>query len=471
MSTSTSFSNPDNFQGVLQSEYVKPLMKYSGFLLFIVYFIAVFTMISRDPYAMDGNKRILYLFSVILPMVFFIVIILSSMEDQRYIALVVCMIIIIMFIVCRSLMPLLDTMFGNLFGYLTNVTELPPLSIEHSFLASIISKLLFVSIIVLLFSIVFSSFFHDSFLQREKIGIILYALFFIPCLVRDYVKYLLNEFKTTPTVVYVLIGIEITLIALYFIVPKLFRMIFNRNNDCIIRDPVYLDTKKTVSSMSPFYNKSSFYKELERENNVRGPLEMQDKDTPNKSLLRNYSISLWLTLNPPSIPDDDECMIFRVGDDNGTMSDPDTPRYGAPYIGYSRDRIILVCSNNIFTDDFVDENGSIISDENRPIDQLKYKSVSCEIKIDYQKWNNLVMNYRDNYVDVFLNGELVHTVSLKGSLPIYTHAQTVCIGSDSGKLHGAICEVCVYDKCLGRTQISQQYNLLNLKNPPVNNLT
>ena len=463
--TSTQYTNPVIFK----SEYMKPFMKYSVFLLFVLYFIGIFTVMSRDPYAMDGNKRWLYLFSVIGPMIFFVTIILTNMEDQRYIALVVCMIIVILFFVCRSFMPFLDRMMTNFFGYFTNVTEIPPLSIENSFLVSIVSRLLFVSIVVVFLSILFTSFFSDSFQQREKANIFMYAIFLIPCLVVDYVKYLLNEFKTTPTVVYVLIGVEIVLITLYFLIPKIFRMFFSKSKQCIVREPMYLDQKKTVSGMSPFYNESRFYKELGTQYNVRGPLESSDQNIPNKSLLRNYSISFWLTLNPPSIADDEECMIFRVENDKGSISDPDNPRFGVPYIGFRKNRLVIVCSNNIFvTDDF---QNRFFGEKTEAQEEKMRETVSCELEIPYQKWNNLVLNYRNNSVDVFLNGELVNTVLLQNFLPIYRHSQTVCIGSDSGKIHGAICELCVYGKCLGQTEISSQYNLLNLKNPPVNNLT
>ena len=467
MSTS-SVSNIDNSNGFLQSEYMKPIMKYSVFFIFVIYFVAIFTIISRDPNAMDGSNRILYLFSVIGPLIFFVTIILSNMQDKRYVVLVIFMIIILLFFICRSLMPFLDNMTKNLFGYLTNVTEIPPLSIEHSFLVSIISKMLFLSIIVVFFSILISTMFHESFRQKGNIGIFMHVLLFIPCLVIDYVKYLLNEFRTTPTVVYALIALEIALIILYFFIPKIFRFIFKRDRNCIVREPIYLDRKKTVSGMSAFYNDSAFMEQLEREYNVRGPLETSDEEIPNKSLLRNYSISFWLTLNPPTLAEEEECMIFRVGNDNGSINNPDDPPLGSPYIGFKNNRLKIVCSNNIFSDEF---QKRFFKEEANAREEKLREDVSCDISIPYQKWNNIVLNYRDNFVDIFLNGELVNTISLKNSLPIYTHSQTICIGSDSGKLHGAICELCVYKKCLGRTEINQQYNLLNLKNPPVNNLT
>ena len=73
-------------------------------------------------------------------------------------------------------------------------------------------------------------------------------------------------------------------------------------------------------------------------------------------------------------------------------------------------------------------------------------------------------------VDLFVNGELLETMSLQNYLPLYSHSQVVCVGSNTNKVHGAICEVRIHEKNLGQTEIAQSYNLLKLKNPPVNNI-
>ena len=98
------------------------------------------------------------------------------------------------------------------------------------------------------------------------------------------------------------------------------------------------------------------------------------------------------------------------------------------------------------------------------------EKVSLELDLPFQKWNYLVFNYHDNQVDLFVNGVLTETKSLAEHLPIYNHSQVVCVGSDQKKVHGAICDVRVHSEILNQTQISQSYNLMKFKNPPVNNL-
>ena len=52
-------------------------------------------------------------------------------------------------------------------------------------------------------------------------GFIVNFLFFIPCLLSDFVEYMYGDFATTPKVVYILFVFEIILILLYLYLPKL----------------------------------------------------------------------------------------------------------------------------------------------------------------------------------------------------------------------------------------------------------
>jgi hypothetical protein len=84
----------------------------------------------------------------------------------------------------------------------------------------------------------------------------------------------------------------------------------------------------------------------------------------------------------------------------------------------------------------------------------------------------VVMNYHDNEVDIFINGQLRETIYLANNvLPFYNEDMNVSVGSNSNDLHGAICNLVVYPHNLNLTQISQSYNILKLKNPPINNLS
>jgi hypothetical protein len=273
--------------------------------------------------------------------------------------------------------------------------------------------------------------------------------------VSDYFYYLFNEVRTTPFVVYSLILLEVLLILLYIYIPKLVSKIVLTNSNQIVRDPVELYSKKHVGRKEDFYNTSKDMKEIEKafpRYVDNGGVDFEKEI----SLLKNYSLSMWITLNTPTFSADTECMILRFGSDDGSAKDPDNPRLGAPYIGCKGSKLRVVFSNNVFT--------------NEKVDPEKLYAVSTEIDVPFQTWNFFVFNYHDNQVDLFINGKLTETKSLASFLPIYNNSQKFCVGSDSNLLHGAVCDIRIQPDMLNQTQISQTYNLLKLKNPPVNNI-
>ena len=52
-------------------------------------------------------------------------------------------------------------------------------------------------------------------------GLLANVIFFLPCLISDFIGYITNEYKTTPGKVLTLFGIEIVLLLLYFYLPDL----------------------------------------------------------------------------------------------------------------------------------------------------------------------------------------------------------------------------------------------------------
>ena len=62
----------------------------------------------------------------------------------------------------------------------------------------------------------------------------------------------------------------------------------------------------------------------------------------------------------------------------------------------------------------------------------------------YQKWNNVVINYKEGYIDIFLNGVLVGSYS--GVAP-YMRLDEITTGSDNG-IYGGICNVTYYNDVL-----------------------
>lgn len=435
----------DNIQNEV---WFKNIISYLVFFLFITYFFIVFFISSKDESALDNNKNIMYLLSIIIPLVAFIYVIFTNIGERKHIFYLSCLTILLSLFLLRSAIPSFDKILNDIMLYFTAYSSIPAISDETSFLVSLSLKFLSIIIVVVFLSIIFNLFWDESFKQKRKLSVYIYAIFFIPCLVSDYFKYLFNEISTTPLVVFSLIIFEAILVLLYVYVPKLLSRVVLTNSKQIVQDPIELYTKKQFGQKDDFYNVTKDLKEIRK---------TFKSDEP--TYLKNYSLSMWITLNLPTFSNDTECMILRLGSDGGTSDNPDYPRIGAPYIGCKGSKLKVVFSNNVFQ-----------KEKPASTDISSLSSVTTEFEVPFQTWNFLVFNYHDNQVDLFINGKLAETKPLASFLPLYTNSQVFCIGSNTNLLHGAVCDVRVQPDMLTQTQISQTYNLLKLKNPPVNNI-
>jgi hypothetical protein len=79
------------------------------------------------------------------------------------------------------------------------------------------------------------NFFIDKLSKLEGwSGFFAELLFFLPCLLDDFVKYIMNEINITPNSVYVFIVIEILLILIYFYLPQLVGQFTNDKDNSIV---------------------------------------------------------------------------------------------------------------------------------------------------------------------------------------------------------------------------------------------
>jgi len=98
--------------------------------------------------------------------------------------------------------------------------------------------------------------------------------------------------------------------------------------------------------------------------------------------------------------------------------------------------------------------------------QNNYNAVHDFKDIKLQKWNNLVINYVNGILDVFLDAKLV------GSFPqTIPHNKsdiiTIGYGSAGNGLNGGICNVVFYNNRLRKKRIEFNYEYLKNKNPPI----
>lgn len=112
----------------------------------------------------------------------------------------------------------------------------------------------------------------------------------------------------------------------------------------------------------------------------------------------------------------------------------------------------------------------------------KMKNTFYPMTLTDQKWNHIALNYNDNSVDLFINGELERTFHLAGKdipppnfdepghpssfLPQYSDLDTITVGDKYG-IDGGICNVVYYKESLTPEQIIFMYNAMAYSDPPV----
>jgi hypothetical protein len=338
-------------------------------------------------------------------------------------------------------------------------------------------------------------------------GFLAQLIFYIPCMMYDALYWTLDQFKLTPMVVYFLIIIEVILILVYFYLPYLVTK--------AITDP----TKSTLLANNPILL-----------NKGKQTLTTADKIMiPNEanSFRRNYAISMWVYTNPKNAANlayTKEAEIFNYGFTSYTLeiteSNPQStvhilkpeqvqsvikdPASGQviltdmsgnsfpilnnvkkipyqvvkPMIRYysgggpdkrdiheERDKFIFYFSEYPPTQDVFDPSFDY------PMDQNKYNSDSktfYEIEIPHQKWNQIVMNYNRNIVDIFINGNLERSFKMNdGIMPEYSALDSITVGDDNG-IEGAVCNVVYYHHPLNSEEVANSYNLFMNFNPPIN---
>ena len=106
--------------------------------------------------------------------------------------------------------------------------------------------------------------------------------------------------------------------------------------------------------------------------------------------------------------------------------------------------------------------GSVASKKQNYANNNESVEIYKTTDIMYQKWNNIVINYDEGHIDVFLNGALVGTIM--GAVP-YMSFDSIVAGSDNG-IMGGICNVNYYTEILTEKSIKTTYKALRIKDEP-----
>lgn len=283
-----------------------------------------------------------------------------------------------------------------------------------------------------------------DYLQRLEgwPGFIVNVLFAVPCYLSGMVRYLLQEYATTPRVVAALLAIEVLLILAYLYVPPFIQKIQSKTvpGIPIQKDVLYLNRKTTLSN--------EVHKSTRQKKSEQWTARLADMGTN-----QLYAFAMWVYILPVDVgdsdlSDSDKYTIFRFGD-------LANPKHGAPCIRYAG-------GNNAPYDTALQRG-----------DHWRFHLTSAEtdsgtlLSVPSQKWNYVVVNYSNNGADVFINGELRHHQTFTpAQLPVYLDTDVFILGGDNDHGLGAIREVTYYDRPVSQPFMRQQIAAQNWASLP-----
>ena len=295
-----------------------------------------------------------------------------------------------------------------------------------NYLYGIIGVVILIIAIILIMQIIRFSDIMRVTDEDTWINFVIQFITYIPCLIEDAIIYIMNKFKITTPPIIVFFIIELLLLVLIFTLPTIMNSIIQQNKGLILPGASSLADKMIISDSSIMIH------------------EFVDESTSNQPLInsslkttynQNYAFSMWIYINKyDNGIHRQQRNIFNYG--NESLN-------GKPCIYIQSSQVYISLSNTM------PENSTI------PLD------------IHAQKWNQIVVNYRYNQVDVFVNGELNKTIHLESNFPTMSPDDVVVIGDDRGGISGSICNISYHSKPLNKMDISSMYSFLHLFNPPV----
>jgi hypothetical protein len=376
--------------------------KYGGLYAIIFIIIIIMYYAALDPKALT-SKAFTYTMSIIIPLIIILTVVNPfSRKQGEATTIFIAGVIFSFFAAIAYFYSKANAASYQLMNYVV----------------AIVSVLLFLTGLAIFFYIM------GNYLKSLSgwTGFIVYFIFYIPCLLIDFVKYILNELKMTANPIIVLLVLEIILGLFYVYLPWLIKKFNTSKNFALLPGSAFLDVEQTIGNSEM----NKLPKFIEKQNN------MNNQQVYNQ----NYGFSMWVFMNPQNttyVGNINETQVFNYGK-------------GKPKVTYYTDAKGIGKYRVYFT--------------NTTIKQPYY-----EFSMPIQKWNNLVMNFTSTQADLFVNGKLEKAYIFDENPPNYTPTDYVTIGKNGG-LDGAISNVVYYPRPISVIEIANNYNILSLRNPP-----
>jgi len=315
---------------------------------------------------------------------------------------------------------------GLLIGWISyNIQHLSGNS-SSSIISFILNILLIVVVLGLVYKTVIVKLPYGNSKKNAFFSLLMNIIFYIPCLFTEgfesITRFFIGQYNATTYSSLLLLLLAIVLLVLYFTGPLVYNKVNLQGGKLLVNKPVYTNTNYSLGT----------YKDLNGTENFD----------------YQYAISFWFFLDAVA-PNTNEnstkyTSLLNFGEKPNVLYNTKTNSL----------KVTMQSNVNIYNN-----QNTKLTNTDAYDNTILYEND----KVLLQKWNNMIINYNGGVMDIFLNGELVKSVS--GVVPYYT-LDNLTIGEDNG-VSGGICNVVYFNKPLTAINIYYVYNMVKNHTPPV----
>lgn len=256
-----------------------------------------------------------------------------------------------------------------------------------------------------------------------------------PAFLREFLVYLDEQWRETPWIFIFILFACIGTILAYFLVP-----LFLEQNPWSFSKPNFNGVR--------WLQKGRFMLNTGKEKVVASSSDLKVTNTEFEAnpYLKNYSISLWVFINPKESQQSGET-LQRMGPTNifcyGTRQKRPDAQWEMtnpkPQLSY-------------MYDEPTKKNTFMV----RTTGQAPYS-----LYLDNQAWHHFVFVYTDNHLELFVDGVLDKSFGVPTEMPLFTEDDVIVLGDTANKtpLYGAVSDVIYYDYPMTPTDVVTAYSI------------
>ena len=305
-----------------------------------------------------------------------------------------------------------------------------------------------------------------SFIGIKLLHLLWLGIIYIPCLFLDFIQSSQTTVGDTTRPIWIIVGIEILLIAILYGGPYLLNYI-GASASQIVATPVSLkekyDTNLNTQSPQIFIFHNTGIDRSPEDKAANCPVEEKKR--------YNYSISGWFLLNNNVTSTTKDLEIFNFGNVPRMTYNPSTTELKLYCITLDMNGNPIATSSTVPIYSSRTNYNSIISgktvEQQRRLKMLLDDDADLDTPIPLQRWNYFVVNYNGKTMDFFLNTKLI--VRSDFIMPDI-QLKPITVGDEKG-LNGSICNFAFHTTPLTKEQMRWTYKMLKSQNPPVIGMT